>query len=182
MKFGEALARVFLGPIDEPSETDSDYEIIRKSMPPEFRRELVVIENWAINVRHEAILDKFAYWAIKIPAILVSVSAAVLAHFKLEDYAGIASAIASACVLIDGMNPRGRLYNVHRKAAFELFHLHADMFSRWRVGRLQEREVRSLAVEIISQAQQELKRIGNYLTEAETSGHSDSHRPRIQDP
>ena len=138
-------------------------------MPREFRLELNQIKAWAQDNDKDARRDRFAFWFLKIPAMVVSATAAVLAHFKLDDLAMIAAAVATFCILIDGLRPRGLLYSTHLRAASEVYRLYGDMLSQWRTGRLNDRDPRTLAAEIIAQAQPERTRISIYLTHIESS-------------
>jgi hypothetical protein len=139
------------------------------SPPIEFRDDMKVVENWANANKRDAKNDLVAYWTLKLPAILVSASSSVLAHFSLDNIAVIAGAAAAACVLIDGLNPRGALRNVHRRAYNELSTLHGEMAAKWRVGALRGEDPKVLAARIIDESQPERRRISDYLTTAESA-------------
>jgi hypothetical protein len=143
--------------------------MLDQDMPSEFREELETVGQWAIDNKKDANRDRLAFWILKIPAILGSASAAALAHFKLDNFAMIAARAASACVLIDGLRPRGLLFSAHLRAAHELFKLHAEMISQWRTGRLNGRPPRPLAAEILDKVAPERSRIAIYIARFESS-------------
>jgi hypothetical protein len=140
-----------------------------KIPPTEFTDQMEDLENWANTNNKEAMADLMQYWALKLPAIFVSVSSAVFVHFKLNNLAVVAGAVAAACVLIDGLNPRGALRNVHRRAYNEISTLHANMAAKWRTDSLRREEAEQLAAEIIAESEAERNRISAYLTAAETA-------------
>lgn len=147
----------------------SDDEIIREGMPVEFRQELDLIEEWGESNDKEARQDKLAFWGLKLPAIIVSASGATLAHFKLDDYAMIAGTVATLCVLIDGLRPRGLLYSAHLRTSQDIFKLHADMISDWRRGMLKGLEPKALAAQIMADSVAERTRISNFISKIETA-------------
>jgi hypothetical protein len=109
---------------------------------------------------------------LKIPAVIISASAGIFAYFKWETGAVIASAIASICVLIDGLNPGGALRNSHYKAFLDLRKLQQEMQAQWRVEAwkaIDEDALNELAAKIIKNAQKEIKRIATYLREIESA-------------
>jgi hypothetical protein len=148
-----------------------------QDMPDELRQELDAVGKWATANKADAIRDRVAFWILKCPAILVSASAGVLAHFKLDELAMIAAGIASACVLIDGLRPRGLLFSIHSRASHDLFKMHADMLSEWRKGKLKGLATRRLAAEIIAKFAPARTRIAAYLAQAESSSLHSTTRP-----
>lgn len=141
----------------------------KQTIPDEFQLELDSIAKWGTENEKNAKSDQLAFWTLKIPAIVVSAGAAALVHFKLDDFAMVAAGAASACVLIDGLRPRGLLFGAHMRATHELYKLHADMLSQWRTGVLGGREARSLAAEILKNSAPERDRIAAYLTKIEST-------------
>jgi|ERR1700722_801124 hypothetical protein len=139
------------------------------SMPPALEKQLRSLEEWAQANRRDAQNDAMRFWALKVPAILVSAGSGVFAYFKLDGIAVVAGAIASLCVLMDGLNPGGALRNVHRRAFNELRQLQDSMASDWQVGELRGEAPNLLAAEIIESAAKEKDRINAYITTAETS-------------
>jgi hypothetical protein len=137
--------------------------------PQQFRDQMAVIKNWSEANGKDARTDLLKYWGLKLPAILVSGSSALLAHFKLDDIAVIAGAVAAVCVLIDGLNPRGALRNVHKRAFNEISTLHASMAAQWRSGVLRHQNEDTLAADIIDQSESERARISAYITAAESA-------------
>jgi len=138
-------------------------------MPSELREQMDTYKRWADDDRRDARRDTFAFWSLKVPAIAVSAGASAFAYFKLDAVAVIAGAVASACVLIDGLNPRGTLRNIHRRAYNEISTLHAGMAAKWREGILRKMDPRQLGAEIIAGATADTARISAYITAAESS-------------
>lgn len=70
---------------------------------------LAELESWAIANKSDALKDTAAFWILKVPAILVSATAGLWAHFELISISVFFGAIASFCIIIDGLHPRGML-------------------------------------------------------------------------
>lgn len=127
---------------------------------------LAELEQWAEANRKEARNDAMAFWALKIPAIVASASAGIWAHFNLITVSVIAGAIASLCVIIDGIHPRGMLRNTHLRAFHDLRILISRMTSQLRSSSGQpENTVRK----IIRESEPERVRIATYIRDAETA-------------
>lgn len=142
------------------------------SMPKELVSEIEEFEKWARANERDAKRDAILFWILKIPAILCSASAGIFAYFDLKLLPIIAGAIASLCVLIDGLNPRGKLRNVHLKAHHDLRNLQHTISTEWKkvsVGKSTEEECAKRAVEILEEAQKKSKRIAAYIKNAETA-------------
>lgn len=151
-------------------------------MPPALAGQLKSLEDWALANRSDARRDTLRFWMLKIPAILVSASSGVFAYFKVDAIAVVAGAIASLCVLIDGLNPGGALRNVHLRAFNELRKLEDTMLSNWQVGELRGKDRNLLAAEIIERAEDEKARINLYITAAETSLAANTPAKRSKKP
>jgi len=104
----------------------------------------------------------------KIPAILASASAGVWAQFNLTAVSVIFGAIASVCVIIDGIHPRGMLRNTHLRAYHDLRILTTQMMTEWRARNTNARDDNT-ARRIIQGAQKERQRIAIYIRDAETA-------------
>jgi len=139
------------------------------SMPTALAAQLHSLEEWAQANRRDAQRDAWRFWMLKVPAILVSAGSGVFAYFKLDGIAVVAGAVASLCVLVDGLNPGGTLRNVHLRAFNELRKLQDSMASDWQVGELRGKAPNLVAAEIIENAGREKERINAYITTAETS-------------
>jgi hypothetical protein len=137
-------------------------------LPVNLRHHLLELEQWAQENRRDAFWDTLAFWSLKIPAILAAASAGVWAHFELTAVSVIAGAVASACVIIDGIHPRGMLRNLHLRAYHDLRALVAGMMAQWRSRNRRAKE-ENVAANIISGAEEERKRIAAYIREAETA-------------
>jgi hypothetical protein len=143
------------------------------SPPAEFVDEMNQVKTWADKNDQEANHDRINFWLLKVPAIVVSAGAGVLAFFRIDALATIAAGIASGCVLVDGLRPRGLLHAAHRRAASEIYALHATMASQWRQGALNGLEPRTLAAKILNDSTAERARINKYITQVESSSLGD---------
>ena len=141
-------------------------------MPPELTSQINHYETWALNNKNDAKRDAILFWILKIPAILFSVSAGLFAHFDIKLLPILAGAIASLCVLIDGLNPRGRLRNIHLKAHHDLRNLQHTIITEWKkvsVVKPTVDESAKRAAEILEEAHKESERIADYIKNAETA-------------
>jgi hypothetical protein len=139
-----------------------------QGLPRGLRYELLEIEEWATANRRDALWDAIAFWGLKIPAVLAAASAGVWAYFNLTLVSVIAGAVASLCVIIDGIHPRGMLRNTHLRAYHDLRMLSSQMISKWR-SRRPESNVETVAARIIREASDERRRIAAYIRDAETA-------------
>jgi hypothetical protein len=92
----------------------------------------------------------------------------VWAHFELTTISVVAGAIASLCVIIDGIHPRGMLRNIHLRAYHDLRFLSSRMMTAWRTRSGNAKPI-TAARKIIRDAEAERQKIANYLREAETA-------------
>ncbi len=138
-------------------------------MPDELRQFVVELEDWARLNHADARKDTIRFWVLKIPAVVSSAAAGVLALGDLTAVAAVLAAVASACVLIDGVNPGGQLRNAHLRAVHELRALQHEIVNGWRMGTLQGRSGNALAATLLEQGEVERKKIANDLKAAETS-------------
>jgi hypothetical protein len=142
--------------------------------PPEIRQQLVELEQWAIANKKDYRRDTISFWSLKIPAILTSTSAGILVHCGLTVVGVITGAIASACVLVDGVLSRGMLRNIHLRAYHDIRILGHDMVAEWR-SRDTSADPSETARLIIRRAAKERRRIATYVRDAETALKSHSH-------
>ena len=126
--------------------------------------QLAKLEEWAQENRKGARNDTLAFWALKVPAIIASASAGIWAHFELTTVGIIAGSVASLCVIIDGINPRGTLRNIHLRAFFDLRILMDRMTTRLISSSGQPEDV---VRTIIRESETERKRIAAYIRDAE---------------
>lgn len=138
------------------------------AMPAELQSHFEELEQWAIANRNDARHDTFAFWALKAPAILTAASAGVWALFALETVSVISGAIASVCVIIDGVLPRGMLRNIHLRAFHDIRILSSRMMSEWRSRRPNANDDET-ARSIIRRGEKERQRIATYIRDAETA-------------
>jgi len=125
--------------------------------PPRILQEAIqTLEDWARRNNEEAKKDGRKFWALKLPAILVSASSGLLAHLRV--HAGIAAGVlASVCILIDGLVRTGDLRLVHLKAVAEIKLLKHEIQASWTVGYLRGDDVRVLVVRIVEDSEKEKK-------------------------
>ena len=138
-------------------------------MPPELNAFISELDTWATLNERDVRRDTIRFWAFKLPAIVSSASAGVLALEHLGTIAAILAAIASACVLIDAVNPGGQLRNAHLRAVFDLRELEYDVVNNWRIGSLKGTAPGQLAAETLEAARRVRERIFSDLKMAETS-------------
>lgn len=137
-------------------------------LPMELRQQLGELERWAISNRGEARHDSIAFWSLKVPAILASAGAGIIAHFGWTTASLVIGVIASACVIIDGIHPRGMLRNTHLRAFHDTRILTSRMMSQWR-SRNAAADGINIARRIIRDAENERERIAAYVRDAETA-------------
>lgn len=137
-------------------------------MPEELKQQLTELEEWAIANKSDATSDTIAFWSLKVPAILASACAGVVAHFDLTNVSVLAGAGASICVIIDGVHPRGMLRNIHLRAHHDIRILSTNMTTRWRARSVGANED-DAARQIIRDAEKERQRIAIYIRDAETA-------------
>lgn len=139
-----------------------------ETMPLELRQQLNELEQWAIANHRDARMDAITFWSLKVPAILASASAGVLARFDLTTASLVVGATASVCVVIDGVHPRGMLRNIHLRAFHDVRILTSRMVSQWR-SRSVAADDDNIARRIVRDAETERERIAGYIRDAETS-------------
>jgi len=138
------------------------------SMPTDFRDQLLELEEWAQANKRDAVRDSIGFWALKIPAILASASAGVWANFDLVTASVLAGAVASLCVIVDGIHPRGMLRNTHLRAYHDIRILIAGMVADWRSRNASAKDDNT-ARRIIREAESERQRIAASIRDAETA-------------
>ena len=126
------------------------------------------VEQWASLNRGDARRDALAFWALKFPAIFASASAGILAHFNLTTVSVVAGAIASACVIMDGLHHRGMLRNMHLRAYHDIRMLTTKIVSEWRSRSLRSNP-EATARRLIRETESERQRIAAYIRDAETA-------------
>lgn len=137
-------------------------------LPIELKNYLTELQNWGSDNKKDSTIDTISFWSLKIPAILSSSLAGLCAHFKWSSFGVILGAVASICVIIDGIHPRGMLRNIHLKAYHDISILTRDIYNKWRT-RSSKMSDENTYTKLIKEAQSEEKRISKYLSEAETS-------------
>ena len=143
-------------------------------MPLELREQLDELREWEIKNYNAGRKDTIAFWSLKTPAIIAASSAGVFAHFKLTLVSLFVGAIASICVIIDGVNPRGMLRNIHMRAVHDISNLIRRMTSQWR-ARSPEANVDRIARRIVKASQDPCDVIAKYIRDAETALKDSNH-------
>jgi uncharacterized membrane protein YgaE (UPF0421/DUF939 family) len=146
-------------------------------MPLELREQLDELEDWAKRNYNAGRKDTIAFWSLKTPAIIAASSAGVFAHFKLTLASLFVGAIASICVIIDGVNPRGMLRNIHMRAFHDIGILIRRMTLQWR-ARSPEANDDKIASRILRASQAPYEQIAKYIRDAETALNSSSRNSR----
>jgi hypothetical protein len=150
----------------------SPSEMELESMPAILLLQLQELESWALANRKDSRRDAVRFWVLKIPAVVVASCAGIFAFFSWEAGAVVASAVASICVLIDGLNPGGALRNAHYQAFYDLRNLQQEMRVQWRIQswKAKEDDARNeLAAHIIEDSKMEISRIAASLRDAESA-------------
>ncbi len=102
--------------------------------------QLVELEQWALANKKDTQNDTLAFWSLKAPAILTSAGTGVLAYFDQKTIGVVLGFVASVCVIIDGVQPRGMLRNIHLRAFHDIRFLSSKMVSQWRSREIDVRE------------------------------------------
>jgi hypothetical protein len=137
-------------------------------MPRDLQEVFLELAQWAKSTKSDAMRDAVAFWSLKGPAILASASAGLWAYFDLKVATVIMGAVASACVIIDGIHPRGMLRNIHLRAFHDIRVLIMNMANEWR-SRSAGAKPDNVAKKIISNSGPERERIAKYVRDAETA-------------
>jgi hypothetical protein len=145
-----------------------DFELALDDFPPGLRSILVELESWVEANTKDAKRDTIAFWSLKGPAILTSSSAGLWAYFDLTPVAVVLSTLASMCILIDGLQPRGLLRNAHVRAVHDLRLLMSEIADNWR-SRDARRSDSTVEREIIKWSQVHKAKIAKTLREAEST-------------
>ncbi len=143
-------------------------------MPDSLRLQIEELEAWAKANRADSIRDTIAFWTLKLPAVITSAASGLLAHFELTAMSVCAGAIASFCVIVDGIHPRGMLRNVHVRAFHDIRLLTTRMMSDWR-SRNPTAKAENTARRIIKGAESDRERIAKYIRDAESALKSDDN-------
>jgi hypothetical protein len=120
--------------------------------------------------------DQYRYWALKIPALISSVSVSAFEAFGYGQAVILLGVVTAFCVGIDAVFPGGQLHNIHKRAANEIRRLQHDVLTKWRQVQLgPDSEIVNGAQEVLRLVQENRERIDTYVTEAEASlGKADS--------
>ncbi|WP_146009519.1 hypothetical protein [Deinococcus planocerae] len=140
-------------------------------LPPSLQILVSTLEEWAEANRRDARNDTVRYWVFKVPVIVSSASAGVLALTGNATVAAIAAGLASACALIDAVNPGGALRNAHLQALHDLRALQHQVYWDWeelQYQNLTDEEVNRKVGEILGRGRQRMALIGEQLKLAET--------------
>jgi hypothetical protein len=142
--------------------------VLPDEMPGPLRAQIEAAGKWAEENKAAARYNALRFWALKIPAIIVSAGSGVLTLFHLDTIAVVAAAVASLCVLVDSLNPGGALRNAHYRAYHDLRNLMLEANSKWLAGSLRGEGALILAASIIDDMRATQDRIAGRLRDAET--------------
>ena len=134
--------------------------------PPELRSYIEELEEWASENKNEANQNAFAFWSLKFPAILVAATTGLWANYGLEYIGVISGSVASICIAVDGINPRGLLRNTHLRAYHDILNLLSTIVNQWRTKN-QNAKPENIMRKIIIDAEPKRKKIARYIKEAE---------------
>jgi hypothetical protein len=137
-------------------------------MPPALADQLSDLERWAIQNSKDARRDALAFWALKVPAIIASASAGLMAHFDLTSLSVVVGSVASLCIIVDAVHPRGMLRNTHLRAYHDIRNLTTQMTGQWR-SRDRFKDEEAIARQIVRKAEIDRNRIAAYVRDAETA-------------
>lgn len=159
---------------------ESDSQPYSSAVIAIIERELIQLIEWAHVNKLDAKKDKRDFWSLKIPAIIGGFGVSALQAFDYGSAVIILGLITSVCVAIDGVHPRGSLYNVHKKAANELYGLQDKLGGqlsqlRLKYPNLDNDQCRSEASMLLIEIQKEKDRINKYLTSVEASLDVNAH-------
>ncbi|SEH04722.1 Uncharacterised protein [Candidatus Venteria ishoeyi] len=136
--------------------------------PHELRSYIEELEEWSKENKKEATLDTFAFWSLKLPAIIVAATTGLWAHYELEHISIISGSVASICIAIDGIHPRGLLRNTHLRAHHDIRSLLTIIVNKWRM-RNSKAKLENIMREIIRDSEPKREEIAKYIREAETA-------------
>jgi hypothetical protein len=136
--------------------------------PEDLKVYLNELEQWALANKRDASQETLAFWMLKLPAVLASASAGIWAYFELPTVSVVFGAIASVCVIIDGLHPRGMLRNTHLRAYHDIRMLANKVMNDWR-SRSPIAKPDNACRRIIKDSEEERQRIASYIRDAETA-------------
>lgn len=142
--------------------------VVVPDLPPVLTEMIADLEDWARRCKEDAKKDAVKFWALKLPAIVISASSGLLAHLRIE-VGAMAGIVASVCVLVDGLLRAGALRTVHVRATFDLKTLKHEIIARWRAGSLRGNSLNELVATIVEATDKERKRIATYIKAEETA-------------
>lgn len=139
------------------------------AMPRPLQQWLEELETWARANAADARRDSWRFWALKIPAIASSGAATLLGTQGFHGATAGLAALATVCVLVDGVNPGGALRNAHLRAVHDLRALENEVLAEWRLGVLRGGSAGALAADILERSQLRWRQIAADLRTAETA-------------
>ena len=94
---------------------------------------------------------------------VLSASSGIFSYFQLDTASVIASGVASAIVILDGLLRPGSLRDAHYLAFIELRSLENEIMSEWHRKNLVGEDSHLIVSILIERIQEERKRISRYL-------------------
>lgn len=132
-------------------------------------------KTWAETNHEDEKRDRVKFWALRIPAILVTSAASFLAVFRVEFVDALFAFVGAVCIALDSIIKPGKLRSVHWQAVCDLRQIQHEIRFAWNqryltMGEKPSREeLNNLTAEIIEFARREHTRVHEYLATAEVA-------------
>ena len=139
-----------------------------------------MLKEWSSLNQREARRDLVSFWSLKVPAIAASASTALLQQMQLGMVSVLLGTLATVCILIDAMRPRGVLYNAHLAAAHELSSLALE--SATEISKIElsaEADKVPKALRLLEKIQEQRRGIATRIKVAEAAVRATSSLPAV---
>lgn len=139
------------------------------TMPAELTDILDGVEKWTLANAKDAKRDSILFWSLKMPSILCSAGAGVVASIHAPaPVTAILAAVGAACVAVDAAIQPGRLRNTHWGVVHKLRGLQNSVHEEWAAASLEKKATEELAASLIRKVQKVKTEIRTELQIAET--------------
>ena len=138
-------------------------------MPKELADTIEQLEAFAKANLGQARREQIAFWILKVPVVLASAAASLLALLHFELIAGLLAALATACGLIDAVRPRGPIRNACLRAVYQIRGLESTIIATWKAATLLWDDLNKTAAGIILDANKEAKKISDALMDVDAA-------------
>lgn len=150
-------------------------ERLPSDMPAELEAELDGLGDWAIANYDAARRATKAFWLLKVPAIVLATGGGLLGYADSKLLSLAVGALASFCILIDALYPRGQLRNAHTEAFLEILNLQRELVNRWREGRLRDSPRGESAAQLMAESRARMGHIYESIKKAAATLGAASH-------